>query len=256
MGRRAVSLEDDERWVFNRLAQAYASRPPYPEALVDRLVALSGGAGARVADLGAGTGHLALPLCARGLWVTAVEPAKAMLEVLLSRRPSGARLRAVHARAEATGLAGSCFELVLLADAAQWVDHELTGREVARLLSPGGVLALVEARFSKTPFMDGLSAALTRRNPRARGRKVSGHRELFAVAMPGFVPAAETYRQECRLDEEALEGLLRSLSYVGPALGPAALGSLFDEVRRLARDAGSAAFSRDLTLHFGARPAP
>ncbi|HEX8910372.1 MAG TPA: methyltransferase type 11, partial [Anaeromyxobacteraceae bacterium] len=65
MGRRSVSLHDQDRWVFNRLADDYLARPPYPDALVERLAALAGGAGARAVDLGAGVGHLALPLAAR-----------------------------------------------------------------------------------------------------------------------------------------------------------------------------------------------
>ncbi|HVU51011.1 MAG TPA: methyltransferase type 11, partial [Polyangia bacterium] len=72
LGRRKVRLEDASRWVFNRMAEVYDARPPYPTALVDALSALAP-AGAPVADLGAGTGHLALPLAARGLDVTAIE---------------------------------------------------------------------------------------------------------------------------------------------------------------------------------------
>ena len=102
MGRRSVSLSDEDRWVFNRLAQDYLTRPPYPDTLVDRLVTLAGGPGARVADLGAGTGHLALPLAARGLHVTAVEPARAMLSALEARRDPEISIVAVHASAEAT----------------------------------------------------------------------------------------------------------------------------------------------------------
>jgi len=242
--------------VFNRVAEAYASRPPYPEALLRRLLALSGGPGQRVADLGAGTGHLALPLAALGLAVTAVEPARAMLSALRARRPEGVPLAAIHARAEETHLPGGSFALVLLADALQWVDPELTGREVARLLAPGGVLAVVLARFARTPFMEGLGALLLRANPRARGRPAEAARELFGLAVPGGVPAVETFRQEARLDGAGLRALLASLSYVGPALGPAAFERLLGEAEALARRTGGAAFGRELTLRWCARPRP
>jgi predicted RNA methylase len=69
--------------VFNRLAEDYRRRPGYSTGLAERLLALAGGPGARVADLGAGTGHLALPLARLGARVHAVEPARAMLAALL-----------------------------------------------------------------------------------------------------------------------------------------------------------------------------
>src|SRR5881394_2383331 len=82
LGRRKVSLDQPSRWVFNRMAEFHAARPPYPAALVDALADLAGPVGSRVADLGAGVGHLALPLAARGFDVAAVEPAEAMLDAL------------------------------------------------------------------------------------------------------------------------------------------------------------------------------
>ncbi len=253
MGRRSVSLSDEDRWIFNRLAQDYLARPPYPGALVDRLAAIAGGPGARVADLGAGTGHLALPLAARGLAVTAVDPARAMLSALEARRDPRAAIATVHASAEATGLPAASFDLLLLADAVQWVDAELAGREAARLLAASGALAVIEATFARTPFMDGLASLLARENPRARPRPPGAARQLLALAAPGARPAAETFVQDALLDDAALAAVLRSLSYAGPALAPAALAALVAAARRLAGDLGGARFRRDLTLRWVTR---
>ncbi|GEJ55352.1 class I SAM-dependent methyltransferase [Anaeromyxobacter diazotrophicus] len=253
MGRRSVSLQDQDRWVFNRLAGAYAARPGYPGALVERLAALAGGPGARAADLGAGVGHLALPLAAAGLEVSAVEPARAMLDALARRAAAAPRLAPVHAAAEATGLPGGGFDLVLLADAVQWVDPERCGAEAARLLRPGGTIALVEARFADTPFMEGLAALLARENPKARSRPAGAGRQLLALAAPGASPAEERFRQEAALDPAALEGVLRSLSFAGPALAPARLAALLAEAERLAARAGGARFERELTLRWARR---
>src|SRR5512144_1592127 len=167
MSRREAKPSDPSRWVFNRLAADYRARPGYPAALAARLLALAGGPGARVADLGAGTGQLAIPLARLGARVDAVEPARAMLDVL----EADARdlpVTPAHAAAEATGLPGGAFDLVLLADAAQWVDPERAGREVARLLAPGGALAVVEPRLADTPFLRALTARLKAANPKAR----------------------------------------------------------------------------------------
>src|SRR3990172_7380378 len=112
-------------------------RPPSPVPLVERLLELAGGPGARVADLGAGTGHLALPLPRRGAQVAAVEPARAMLAALTAEGVTG--VEPVHATAEDSGLPSGAFDLAVLADALHWVDPERAGREAARLLAPGGV---------------------------------------------------------------------------------------------------------------------
>jgi SAM-dependent methyltransferase len=255
MGRRSVALADERRWVFNRLAGDYLARPPYPAVLVERLAALAG-PGRRVVDLGAGTGHLAVPLAVRGLQVTAVEPARAMLAALRPRpaeMPPGAGLRLVHATAEATGLPDGAFDLVLLADALHWVDPERAGREAARLLAEGGTAAVVEAAFAPTPFMDGLSALLARENPKARRRPPGRVRHFLALATGGAV-GEEVLRQDVPLDDACLESLLRSLSYAGPALAPQALDRLVAEARAVGRAAGGARLSRQLTLRWSARP--
>ena len=256
MGRRSVPLSDQHRWVFNRLAGDYLARPPYPAALVDRLAALAGGPGARVADLGAGTGHLALPLAARGLAVTAVEPAFAMLDALSGRAPPGAALTTVQAAAEATGLPAGAFALVLLADALHWVDPERAGAEASRLLAPGGTIALVEANFAATPFMTDLSALLARENPKARSRPPGRARQVLSLAAPGGAPAAESFAQDAPLDPAALAALVRSLSFAGPALAPERLDALLADAAALANAAGGARFQRDLTLRWAARRRP
>lgn len=139
MGRRGVHPNQHERWVFNRLAGAYAHRPEYPEALVERLGALALD-GRHVAELGAGTGHLALALARAGWEVTAVEPARAMLDELV-RRTAGLPIRAVHAAAEQTGLEPGAFDLVVVADAIHWMDPALAARE-------GGAVWSRELRLS------------------------------------------------------------------------------------------------------------
>ena len=256
MGRRSVPLSDQHRWVFNRLAGDYLARPPYPASLVDRLVELAGGPGARVADLGAGIGHLALPLAAHGLAVSAVEPARAMLVALAGRAPPGAAVTVVEAAAEATGLPTGGFALVILADALQWVDPERPGGEAARLLAPGGTIALIEARFSATPFMTGLAALLARENPRARPRAPGPARQVLSLAAPGVAPVAESFAQDASLDPAALAAVVRSMSFAGPALGPERLAALLADAAGLAEAAGSARFQRDLTLRWAARRRP
>src|SRR5439155_12985190 len=132
LGRRKVSLDQPSRWVFNRMAEFYAARPAYPAALVDALADLAGPVGSRVGDLGAGVGHLALPLAARGFDVVAIEAAQAMLDQLSAAAAArGIALRALHAAAEQLPLEPACLDLVVIADALHFLDTELTARQIA-----------------------------------------------------------------------------------------------------------------------------
>lgn len=251
MSRRGVPVTDPSRWVFNRLAADYRRRPGYPAALAHRLLELAGGAGARVADLGAGSGHLAIPLARLGARVDAVEPARAMLDALAADA-RGLPVAPVHAAAEETGLPGGAFDLVLLADALQWVDPERCGREVARLLAPGGALAVVVPALADTPFLRALRARLAEANPKARPAPPPVALLAAVAGLPA--PAEERLEDEVLLDPGALDAVLRSLSYAGPALGPAALARLLADARALAERHGGAAWRRDLRLAWTRRP--
>ena len=252
MGRRNVPVDDEAGWVFNRLANVYRCRPSYPAALVERLVQLGGGPGAKVVDLGAGTGHLALPLARAGLWVTAVEPARRMLDVLAANTDSrlAARCLPVHATAETTGLASRSFDLALLADALHWVDPERAGVEIARLVAPGGRLAVVTIELASTPFIDEVLAAARAANPRAFPKqRVPGARcgHLFAAANT-HRRARELFAERTLLPAATIAGFLSSLSFVGPALAPDALATLVARTHAAADRHGGALLARRFVL--------
>ena len=233
MGRRAIGVDEPGRWVFNRLA------------------ALAGAAG-RVVDLGAGTGLLALPLAERGFTVAAVEPAEAMLE-RLRQRAGALPITCVHDAAEHTGLPGGEASLAILADALQWVEPGSAGREAARLLSPGGAVAVVEPRLCGSPFADGVVELLAAANPRARSRPASRTGQ-FLDAAGARGRAVETFLHEETLEPHRLEAVLRSLSLVGPALGPGRLALLLADAQALADRLGGATWTREIRLTWGRRP--
>jgi SAM-dependent methyltransferase len=233
--------------VFNRMAGDYPTRPVYPPALVARLAALAGGAGGRVVDLGAGTGHLALPLARAGLRVTAVEPAQAMLEALVAAaREEGLAVETAHATTEETGLAAGGFDLAVVADAAQWLDPPRAGAELARLLSPGGRAAFVVPSFAPTPFMRALADRIAAANPKARPHPPPI--EAIAAAAGLAVEGRETLRDDAPLAPDDLDAVLRSISYVGPALGPPKLAVLLADTRALAEEHGGSVWARELEV--------
>lgn len=112
-------------------------RPGYPDAAVDW--ALPAGASV-VLDLGAGTGRLTDSLVARGLEVIAVDSSASMLDVLRERHPG---VRALDGTAEAIPLPDASVDAIVVGQAWHWMDAEATSAEAARVLRPGGTLAML-----------------------------------------------------------------------------------------------------------------
>jgi SAM-dependent methyltransferase len=122
---------------FGAAAVAYAEhRPDYAAAAVRW--ALEFAPGARVLDLGAGTGKLTATLVAAGADVIAVEPSQAMLTELRRALPA---VHALPGSAEAIPLPDASVDAVLAGNAMHWFDMAVAGPEIARVLAPGGTLA-------------------------------------------------------------------------------------------------------------------
>jgi SAM-dependent methyltransferase len=149
---------------FDLAADEYErTRPSYPPELLE-LVPVA--AEAEVLDLGAGTGKLTRVLVRRYAFVTAVEPLDGMRSILERVVPEA---RALRGSAEEIPLADASVDAVFVAQAFHWFDHDRALPEIARVLRPGGVLALVwngpdESRRSPLPaafiaYLDELRAS-------------------------------------------------------------------------------------------------
>jgi SAM-dependent methyltransferase len=123
---------------FASAAEVYErARPSYPADAVAWLVDRTRlGPGRVVADVGAGTGKLTRLLAGSGARVIAVEPIPEMRALIPDAE-------VVDGTAEELPLEDESVDVVTVAQAFHWFDHERALPELHRVLRPGGFLALV-----------------------------------------------------------------------------------------------------------------
>lgn len=189
---------------FGRVAAEYdRGRPGYPPEAIEWLL---GAHPLEVLDLGAGTGKLTRALLDAGHRATAVEPLEEMRTILSSRLPAA---RSLAGSAEQLPLANASVDAVAVGSAFHWFDESAALAEIARVLRPPGVLALLGNAFEvSTPWV-------------ARVREILGPP---AIERPGHWPSVVDLRerfadiedrefpQEQRIDRAGLRDLASSRS--------------------------------------------
>ena len=142
------------------------TRPRYPSALVERIVAAS--PGPDVLDVGCGTGIAARQFQAAGCRVLGVDPDARMAEFARHRG-----LEVEVATFEAWDTAGREFDAVIAGQAWHWVDPVAGAAKAAQVLRPGGRLAVFWNVVQPPPDLAEAFAAVYRRvlpdSPFARG---------------------------------------------------------------------------------------
>ena len=209
---------------FANVADAYErSRPGYPDDAVRWLV---GTEPLDVVDLGAGTGKLTRSLVALGHRVTAVEPLPEMLAHLEAAVPG---VHVIEGGAEAIPLPDESADVVTAAQAFHWFDRGPALREIARVLRPGGRIALVwNTRDEREPWVAQLSKeALASEGVVERDAAAPvSESGLFGEMEPEEFPFSQ------RLDREGLVGLVLSRSYCA-VLGPEERAPVLDRVEQI-----------------------
>ena len=189
---------------FGAVADVYErGRPLYPAEAIDWLVPAHA---RRVADIGAGTGKLTRQLRERGLDVIAVEPSAGMREQLRRAVPG---VPVLAGTGEQIPLADGSVDLVIVAQAWHWVDPERAVPEVARVLAPGGRLALLwNRRVEDEEWVADLSTIIGSRGTPGSGRH-------FPDIGPPFGPVERrSVDWVYRLSRDEMTDWVASRSYV------------------------------------------
>ena len=125
---------------FDQLAVDYDTyRGGYSRSLYDQLIELGFQARWHVLDIACGTGLASQPLVERGMQITGVDLSEPMLERARMRIPDG---RFVQGKAEELPFKDGTFNATICAQAIHWMDHPLALAEMARVVTPGGRVAV------------------------------------------------------------------------------------------------------------------
>ena len=195
---------------FGGVADAYhRARPSYPEDAAHWLLLgewAEQHPHADVLELGAGTGKLTQRIVERGHRVLATDPLDAMLRHLVDSLPGTPAVRAV---AEHLPVRTRSVDVVIGAQAFHWFDLDLALPEIARVLRPGGHLALVwNMRDERIPWVKRLGALIG-----TQDQQSDPTYDLLGSNLFGFVETA-TFRHWQPLDRDRLHDLVLSRSNI------------------------------------------
>ena len=219
----------------NRVADYVRYRPGYPNEVVLLLQKLGGlKPGARVADIGSGTGIFSKLLLEAGAEVFAVEPNGEMrtaAEELLGDHPG---FHSIAAPGEDTSLPDHSIDIIVSAQAFHWLDREQARREFTRIIKPGGCIALIwnVRQTGSTAFLQSYEALLREFAPDYAQVR---HENVDTTILKEFFDGKyqrHTFANAQHFDFEGLRGRLLSSSYA-PASGHPLHEPMLRELQRL-----------------------
>ena len=230
---------------FGKTAVDYGThRAGFPAALFDRLEAFEiGRPGQRIVDLGTGTGSLARGFAQRGAVVTGLDIAPEMMaQAAKLDAAAGVSVTYREAPAEKTGLPEASFDVVSAGQCWHWFDAAAVGREVQRLLAPGGRLLIAHFDWIALPgnVVAASEALIERHNPNWTWGGGNGLHagDITDAALAGFLDL-ETFGFDhpVQYSHEAWRGRIRASAGIAASLRPEAVAAFDAEhAAMLARD--------------------
>jgi SAM-dependent methyltransferase len=218
------------------VAGAYRHRPPYPPAVFSILLGLIADAPAVVLDAGSGEGSLARGLAPLVDRVDAVDLSAAMVEVGRSL-PGGDHpaLRWLVGPVETVDLHPP-YALITACESVHWFDWDVALPRFHDLLTPSGMLAVVERHQAPRPWSDALNRTLIPRYSTHRdfdaGFDMVAEWKRFGLIEP--VGQAETpavpFRQSV---DDYIESLFSASSFSRDRMSPGEAAAFAAAVREL-----------------------
>jgi SAM-dependent methyltransferase len=137
-----AATTDERRQSFDQMAALYArARGSAPPELFDAVAAYVP-APADALEIGCGPGNASLPLLERGFRIHAVELGD-NLAAFARERLAAFPFTVEVGKLEDASLAVASVDLVVCSSAFHWLDRERALEQIAKVLKPGGALALI-----------------------------------------------------------------------------------------------------------------
>ena len=221
-----------------------AARPGYPDGLFQALGSYAGlRDGARVLEIGCGTGQATRSLADLDIRLTALEPSAELAALARSNFAQRGNIQILTTDFESFEPTDP-FDLVLAATSFHWIDPDTRYAKAARLLRPGGALAIASNTHPPpyTGFFEAVQACYDRHVPEwaarrqpdfswDRGQTDSYEEELRAD--PRFADVrVHRFDWQARFTAEGYARLLHTFSdHI--RLGPDRLAALVADIGRL-----------------------
>jgi SAM-dependent methyltransferase len=222
---------------FSGFADLYdANRPTAPARLGPLLARYAGVARPVVVDLGSGTGLSSRWAAGWAERVIGVEPNDDMRAVAIAHVTPGVEYR--DGVSHATGLPDDSADVVLAVQAMHWMEPTSTLAEVARILRPDGVVAIVDADWPPVSGVVDAELAWVAVHQRIRVLEARLARGLHGAALHEPIDAGD---HDLVDDDPADPHLNRTMP------GGTRSWSKREHLRRL-RDSGHFAYAREVLM--------
>ena len=243
----------------NRVENYIRYRPGYPTEVLTLLESECGITQQSViADIGSGTGKLSEIFLQQGYSIIGVEPNAVMREAAEKLLEKYGRFTSVNGTAEDTTLLDASVDLITAGQAFHWFNPRRTKVEAARILKPGGWVALIwnDRKLASTPFLQDYEALLLKYGTdykEVRHDQAEGAIDEFFYPDK---PILQIFTNTQVFDFDGLKGRVQSSSYTPEPEHPnfhtmmLDLRSVFDKHEQN----GHVVFEYDTKVFYGPRP--